>query len=187
MTVPGGLLWTICIALHEVVLGTYIGSNCNIKVAKSHFCKKKKRFWTEALITWVSSQNHTQSGNWATWFHIFYGIWQLYLSWIRRKTFCNKSDHLCYLTSSRRTVPETNNISAKWTVSIPLKILSWARNLFFQNSPPFRGGQTGSPSFGGAPHCPQHTCPQRDWTWSWTEKIISWDTRDENGSGKGDH
>ena len=131
MTVPGGLLWTICIALHEVVLGTYIGSNCNIKVAKSHFCKKKKRFWTEALITWVSSQSHIQSGNWATWIHIFDGNWQLYLSWIRRKNFGYKSDHLCYLTSSRRTVPETNNISAKWTVSIPLKILSWAWNLFF--------------------------------------------------------
>ena len=33
-----------------------------------------------------------------------------------------------YLTSSRRTVPETSNISAKWTVSIPFKILSQYNN-----------------------------------------------------------
>ena len=41
-----------------------------------------------------------------------------------------------------------------------------------EGRPLSRGGQIGSQSSEAAPHCPLRTYPQRDWTWSWTAKIV---------------
>ena len=89
------------------------------------------KIWSWKSRTWEDNQSRSQSGSWAIWMFNNYKMFLIL-------HFSQRIFHTAitvfhwttqdYLTSSRRTVPETSNISAKWTVSIPFKILSQYNN-----------------------------------------------------------